>query len=370
MGRKTSSSRIGRFWVPAASTRRKLADPILEERAQQLLKVLVQRYIREGQPTGSRTLTRESGLNLSPATVRNIMADLEEAGYVRAPHTSAGRVPTDLGYRFFVDSLLTVNPLSEWEIEQLRIHLDRGGDMDGLIDSASNLLSGLTRLAGVVTVPRRHSGSVRQLGFLPLSERRVLAILVVNEQEVQNRVLQTDRDYSGSELEHISNYLNAEFVGKDIEQIRGALLDAMNRDRKEMTELMSLAIEVAQRLFTRSEDEDDDYVMAGETNLMTFAELSNIEKLKQLFEAFNHKRDIIHLLDRCLTADGVQIFIGQESGYEVFDGVSLITSRYQTDDEVLGVLGVIGPTRIPYDRIIPIVDVTAKLLGNALNPHH
>lgn len=352
--------------------RRKLADPILEERAQQLLKALVQRYIREGQPTGSRTLTRESGLNLSPATVRNIMADLEEAGYVRAPHTSAGRVPTDLGYRFFVDSLLTVNPLREWEVEQLRIHLARSGDPDVLVDSASNLLSALTQLAGVVTIPRRHTGAVRQLGFLPLSERRVLAILVVNEQEVQNRVLQTERDYSGSELEHISNYLNAEFVGKDIEQIRGALLDAMNSDRKEMTELMSLAIEVAQRLFTRSEDEDedDDYVMAGETNLMTFAELSNIEKLKQLFEAFNHKRDIIHLLDRCLTADGVQIFIGQESGYEVFDGVSLVTSRYQTDDEVLGVLGVIGPTRIPYDRIIPIVDVTAKLLGHALNLHH
>lgn len=352
--------------------RRKVADPILEERAQQLLKVLVQRYIREGQPTGSRTLTRESGLNISPATVRNIMADLEEAGYVKAPHTSAGRVPTDLGYRFFVDSLLTVNPLQSWEIEQLRIHLDRGSNADALIDSASNLLSGLTQLAGVVTIPRRHSGSVRQLGFLPLSERRVLAILVVNEQEVQNRVLQTDRDYSGAELERIANYLNAEFVGKDIEQIRAALIDAMNKDRKEMTELMSLAIEVARRLFTRpeDEDEDDDYVLAGETNLMTFAELSDIEKLKQLFEAFNQKRDIIHLLDRCLTAEGVQLFIGQESGYEVFDGVSLITSRYQTDDEVLGVLGVIGPTRIPYGRIIPIVDVTAKLLGHALNPHH
>ena len=350
--------------------RRKVADPILEERAQQLLKVLVQRYIREGQPTGSRTLTREAGLNISPATVRNIMADLEEAGYVKAPHTSAGRVPTDLGYRFFVDSLLTVNPLQSWEIEQLRIRLDRGSNADALIDAASNLLSGLTQLAGVVTIPRRHSGSVRQLGFLPLSERRVLAILVVNEQEVQNRVLQTDRDYSGAELERIANYLNAEFVGKDIEQIRAALIDAMHKDRKEMTELMSLAIEVARRLFTRPEDENDDYVLAGETNLMTFAELSNIEKLKQLFEAFNQKRDIIHLLDRCLTADGVQLFIGQESGYEVFDGVSLITSRYQTDDEVLGVLGVIGPTRIPYGRIIPIVDVTAKLLGHALNPHH
>ncbi|MDN5869361.1 MAG: heat-inducible transcriptional repressor HrcA [Nitrococcus sp.] len=346
------------------------ADPILEERAQQLLKALVQRYIREGQPTGSRTLTRESGLNLSPATVRNIMADLEEAGYLRSPHTSAGRVPTDRGYRFFVDSLLTVNPLREREVEQLRIHFDRGRNPEVLIDSASNLLSWLTQLAGVVTIPRRHMGSVRQLGFLPLSERRVLAILVVNEREVQNRVLHTDRDYSGTELEHISNYLNAEFVGKDIEQIRAALLDAMNNDRKEMTELMSVAIEVARRQFTRPEDEDDDYVIAGETNLMTFAELSNIEKLKQLFEAFDQKREIIHLLDRCLTAEGVQIFIGQESGYEVFDGLSLVTSRYQTDDEVLGVLGVIGPTRIPYDRIIPIVDVTAKLLGHALNPQH
>lgn len=370
MERGKSPSRSARSSSPRATTNRRSADPILEERAQRLLKVLVQRYIREGLPTGSRTLTRESGLDVSPATIRNIMADLEDAGYLRAPHTSAGRVPTDLGYRIFVDSLLTVTPLTEWEIERLRNHLDRGTGPEALIDAASNLLSGLTQLAGVVTIPRRHPGSVRQMGFLPLSERRVLAILVVNEQEVQNRVIHTDRDYSGTELEHISNYLNAEFAGKGIVEIRRSLLAAMKKDREEMSELMSLAIEVAQRLFTQPEDEGEDYVMAGETNLMTFAELYNIEKLKQLFEAFNQKRDILHLLDRCLKAEGVQIFIGRESGYEVFDGVSLVTSRYQTADEVLGVLGVIGPTRMPYDRIIPIVDVTAKLLGHALNPHH
>ncbi len=337
----------------------------LGERAQHLLKVLVQRHIRDGQPVGSRTLTRESGLSLSPATIRNVMADLEELGYVQAPHTSAGRIPTDKGYRFFVDSLLTVKMPELQDADRLNIQLDAGGGPASLVDSASNLLSGLTRLAGVVTLPRREYAELRQVEFLPLSANRALAILVVNEQEVQNRVIQTDRQFSADELRMVANYLNAEFVGKDVASVRKALLADMENHQHQMGELMTSVRAVAEQVFAESA-EDKDYVLAGQTNLMEFAELSNVDKLRELFNAFNRKRDILHVLDQSLAADGVQIFIGQESGYEVFDGCSVVTSSYAADGKVLGVLGVIGPTRMPYDRIIPIVDMTARLLGNAL----
>ena len=345
-------------------------DEPLSERARHLLRMLVHRYIRDGQPVGSRALTRDGGLDLSAASIRNVMADLEEAGYIQSPHTSAGRIPTDRGYRFFVDSLLAVRQDSGLDADNLRIRLDAGQDTDALVDSASNLLSGLTHLAGVVTLPRREFGSIRHIEFLALSERRILAILVLNDSEVQNRVIETDRDYSAAELQQVSNYLAAEFAGKSLGEVRRGLLAAMQADQQDMNSLMTSAIAVARELFAEDADGDEDFVIAGETNLMTFAELSNVEKLKDLFEAFGRKRDILHLLDRCLSADGVQIFIGQESGYRAFDGVSLVTSAYQTDDQVLGVLGVIGPTRMAYDRVIPIVDVTARLLGHALKAEH
>ena len=342
----------------------------LSERAQYLLRALVHRYIRDGQPVGSRALTRDSGLDLSAASVRNVMADLEEAGYIQSPHTSAGRVPTDRGYRFFVDSLLKVRSVQGLDADNLRIRLEGGQDAESLVDSASNLLSGLTHLAGVVTLPRRDYGSIRHIEFLPLSEQRILAILVLNDHEVQNRVIETDRAYSPAELQQVSNYLSSEFAGKSVAEVRRGLLEAMQADQQHMNSLMTAAIRVANELFSESDEAGEDFVMAGETNLMTFAELSSVEKLKELFEAFGRKRDILHLLDRCLSADGVQIFIGEESGYRAFDGVSLVTSTYQSDDQVLGVLGVIGPTRMEYDRVIPIVDVTARLLGHALKPGH
>lgn len=341
----------------------------LNERAQHLLKVLVQLYIRDGQPVGSRTLTRGSGLDLSPATVRNAMADLEEGGFIRAPHTSAGRVPTDKGYRFFVDSLTTVQPLAGTDMERLRIRLEGDGDLGSLVDSASNLLSGLTHLAGLVTLPRRGFGALRQVEFLPLSEDRLLAVVVLNNREIQNRIIHTDREYSRDELQAISNYLNAEFAGREVSEVRRALVNGMKSDRDRMSRLMTDAISMAQTLF-QDEPQGGDFVLAGETNLMNVAELCNVDRLRELFDAFSRKRDILDLLDRCLSADGVQIYIGQESGYEVFDGVSLVTCAYRADDVVLGVLGVIGPTRMPYDRVIPVVDVTARLLGHALNPHH
>ncbi|MCK8515782.1 heat-inducible transcriptional repressor HrcA [Methylonatrum kenyense] len=350
-----------------------MTDGDLNERARHLLRVMVQRHIRDGQPVGSRTLTRESGLDVSPATVRNVMSDLEELGYVRAPHTSAGRVPTDKGYRFFVDSLLTVQSLSHEHLKDRIIRLDADEDAgsDALIDSASNLLSGLTRLAGVVTLPRRSAVSLRHVEFLPLTDRRVLAILVLNEHEVQNRIVHTDRDYSPEELQMVANFLNQEFAGREVNSVRSALLERMQTDRERMNALMASVIEVGGKVF--GEDgtgRDEGYVVAGQTNLMEFDELSNVEKLRGLFEAFTQKRDILHILDQCLAADGIQIFIGEESGYHVFDGCSLVTSPYSAEGEVLGVVGVIGPTRMEYDRVIPIVDMTARLLGAALNKKH
>lgn len=339
----------------------------MTERAQHLLRVLVQRYIRDGQPVGSRALTKDSGLDLSAATIRNVMADLEELGYIKAPHTSAGRVPTDAGYRVFVDSLLTIRPLSERAIERVKLGLETETDRESLISSASNLLSGLTRMAGVVTLPRRNHSSLRRIEFLPLSNNRILVILIINEQEVQNRVISTERDYSAAELEQAANYLNSSFMGQDFNAVRRSLVNSMQSDREEVDRLMRTVVDVAGKVFAE-DPEDEDYVVAGQTNLMDFAELSSVDKLRVLFEAFTRKRDILHLLDQCLRADGVQIFIGHESGYEVFDGCSLVTSSYSAEGKVLGVLGVIGPTRMDYDRIIPIVDVTAKLLGHALNP--
>ncbi len=342
-------------------------DNELTDRAQQLLKALVERYIHEGQPVGSRALARHSGVRLSPASVRNVMADLEEAGFVTAPHTSAGRVPTVRGYRFFVDSLLTVKPLTRQEVRRLEseLRLDQE-DPQALLSSASNLLSGVTRLAGVVTLPRRERNAWQRIEFVPLSETRVLAVVVFNDQDVENRVLQLERGYDPAQLQKAANYLNAHFAGKDLTEVRGALLEEMREARESMNALMLSAIRMAEQISGKEEDQGG-YVMAGETNLMEFDELSDVEKLRRLFKAFNQKRDILHLLDQCIAAEGVQIFIGEEAGYRVFDECSIVTAPYGADDDVIGVLGVIGPTRMAYERVIPVVDMTARLLGHALN---
>jgi heat-inducible transcriptional repressor len=339
----------------------------LNERTQHLLKVLIERYIRDGKPVGSRTLVREAGLELSPATVRNIMAELEELGYLRSPHTSAGRVPTVRGYRFFVDSLMHVKPLESQEVENLRACLDPHQDTVTLIRSVSSLLSGITRMAAIVMVPRRNCLTLRQVEFLPLSDNRVLAILVINEYEVQNRVIYSQRGYTALELQQAANYLNAEFAGKDIHQVRESLLRDMHLTRESMNTIMQAVVEIADKAFQTDSAGEEDYVLAGQTNLMVFSELANLEKLRELFEAFNRKRDILHLLDLCLNAQGIQIFIGEESGFDVLDACSLVTSSYSVKGKVLGVLGVIGPTRMAYERVVPIVGITAKLLAAALN---
>ncbi len=340
-------------------------DTRVSERAQHFLKVLVERYIREGQPVGSRTLAKDTGLDLSPATVRNVMSDLEDLGLVVSPHTSAGRVPTVAGYRLFVDSLLTVRPPSDDDIASLRTRFDARMDPKSLIETASTLLSGITHLAGVVMLPRHERNVFRQIELLPLSDSRVLAILVTSEGDVHNRIINTDRSFTPSELEQASNYLNQIFTGQDIKDVRKRLLDDLKRTHANMDQLMMRALTLAQDVVESAEARDDCFI-AGQTNLMEFGELASMDRLKQLFDAFNQKREILHILDRCIAADGVQIFIGEESGYALLDDCSLVTASYRVDDQVVGVLGVIGPTRMDYQRVIPIVDVTARLLAAAL----
>jgi len=341
----------------------------LSERARLLLKTLVESYIREGQPVGSRALSRESGLNLSSATVRNVMADLEEHGFVASPHTSAGRVPTDKGYRFFVDTLLKVEPPGDRDVENLQRALGAHTDSPkSLVSAASQVLSSITRLAGVVTVPRQAHVALSQIEFIGLSENRVLAILVTNDREVHNRVLQLERHYSAEQLRRTAGYLNELFRGRELADVRRQLLRQMHETREQMNTLMLDAITIAQSLFAPDPSAPEaDMVIAGETNLMGFAELSNVDKLRRLFEAFGEKRDILHLLDQSLNAQGVQIFIGHESGYNILDDCTVVAAPYLRDRETVGVLGVIGPTRMAYERVIPIVDLTARLLGSALN---
>lgn len=343
---------------------RRLAE-VPDERAQHLLRVLVNRYIREGHPIGSRTLSRESGLEVSPATIRNIMADLEDMGFISAPHTSAGRVPTIKGYRFFVDTLVKLRPPRETEVQVFEDAL-RDSDPQALVLSASNLLSAMTRLAGVVTIPRPAQTALRQIEFLPLSNQRILAILVLNDRDVQNKILHVHRDFGEDELRKAGNYLTEQFGGSELDVVRNRLIKQLRDTRESMNSVMLDAIEMAQQAFETTESEGE-FVVAGETNLMGLEGMGGMSKLKRLFEAFARQHDILHLLDKTLNAHGVQIFIGKESGYRLLDEYSVVAAPYEAEDHTMGVLGVIGPTRMAYERVIPIVDVTAKLLGSALN---
>jgi heat-inducible transcriptional repressor len=341
-------------------------SPLPNERAQYLLKVLIQRFIRDGQPVGSRTLSRDSGLDLSPATIRNVMADLEELGFVSSPHTSAGKVPTARGYRLFVDTLVRYKQPKGDEIRQLQAQFEKQfDDSDELLGAVSSLLSRITSMAGVVTIPRAHQATLRQIEFLPLSEKRVLAILVINDREVQNRILHIDRAYTASELQRAANYINENYAGIDLLQIRERLIADLESTRDSMNRAMHDIIGVAQAAMHETTPRNQ-FLLAGETNLMDFAELSDLDTLRRLFEAFSRKRFMLDLLDRSINAKGVQIFIGDESGFQILDNCSVVTAPYNVGDDTIGVLGVIGPTRMAYDRVVPIVDVTARLLGIAL----
>ena len=344
------------------ATRKK--HPELTDRNRQLLKLLVSQYIEDGQPVGSKTLAQSSGLDLSAATIRNIMSDLEALGLVHSPHTSAGRVPTEEGYRLFIDSLLTVQPLEAENIANFQTEMNMADSTTGLVSHASEFLSGITHLAGIVTVPYKLA-SLKMLEFLPLSENRVLAIIVTSDLEVENRIIHVHRKYSQDELQHIANYLNEHFAGQDINSIYHRLLGEMKTAREHMDRMMQSAVDMAEQVFAA--DHDEELLVAGQTNLMDIDDLANVNKLKELFEIFNEKREILHLMDRTMKADGIQIYIGQESGYGVFDDCSVVASTYQVNGQTAGVLGVIGPTRMAYERVIPAVDITARILGAALN---
>ena len=350
--------------MPAEST-----PQIPNERAQQLLKLLIQRFIREGQPIGSRTLARNSGIELSPATIRNVMADLEELGLIAAPHTSAGRVPTAQGYRLFVDTLIRYKPPKKAEIERLRSQLlKKAGDPNSLLDSVSNMLSDVTRLAGVITIPKGQRAVLRQIEFLSLSDNRVLAILVINDREVQNRVLHTEKPHTQDELQRAANFINENYIGQDLHDIRKKLIDDLERTRDSMNQAMLDIISVAQSAMKGAATPKEELKLSGETRLMDFAEMSDIETLRRLFDAFSRKRFMLNMLDKSIQANGVQVFIGSESGYRILDDCSIVTAPYHLDDDHIGVLGVIGPTRMAYDRVVPIVDITARLLESTLNP--
>jgi heat-inducible transcriptional repressor len=297
------------------------------------------------------------------------MADLEDFGLLDSPHTSAGRVPTAKGYRLFVDSLLRVNDLNSIEVEKIAKELDPGNDFKSLMQRTSLMLSDITQLAGVVMLPRTEQSKLQHIEFVVLSGNRVLVILVVNDREVQNRIINTSRTYSASELQEASNYLNDIFAGKDLAYVRTNILDELEKTKEQLSQSMQTAMEMAQLAFDyeKSKVKSDELFFSGETNLMDIAELFEVDKLKKLFNTFNQKRDILHLLEQAISADGIQIFIGEESGHDVLDDCSVVTSPYEVDGKILGVLGVIGPTRMHYERVIPIVDITAKMLGSALN---
>jgi heat-inducible transcriptional repressor len=335
---------------------------MLDHRAQQLLKALVERYIAEGQQVGSRVLSRQSGLELSPATIRNVMADLEEPGFIASPHTPAGRIPTPKGYRLFVDSLMVVQPLADVEITRLEGELAADRPQQ-LVSAAAQLLSQLSHFAGVVLTPRRREAGFRHLEFLRLSERRVLLIIVTPEGDVQNRILHTDRPYSQSQLIEATNFFNQHYAGAPFASIRRRLADELNALREDVATLMTAAVDVGEGALNA----DESVVLAGERNLLQSEGLaSNMERLRRLFDLFEEKTSLLHLLDRSQRAAGVQIYIGGESNLVPLDEMSVVTAPYTVDGQVIGTLGVIGPTRMAYERVIPIVDVTAKLLSNAL----
>ena len=336
---------------------------MLDSRAQHLLKTLVERYVAEGQPVGSRVLSRHSGLDLSPATIRNVMADLEEMGLIASPRTSAGRVPTPRGYRFFVDSLMVVKPLEQGEIHRLEgeFSVDRPQQ---LVSAAASLLSQLTQFAGVVATPKRREAVFRHLEFLRLSDRRVLLIIVAPDGDVQNRILHTDRSYSPTQLIEATNFFNQNFAGQSLTSVRERLTDELRALRDDVAGLMKAAVDAGEGALAEGEA----LVVTGERNLLHAEDLaSNMQRLRRLFELFEQKTSLLHLLDVSQRAQGVQIYIGGESGLVPLDECSVVTASYEVNGQVIGTLGVIGPTRMAYERVIPIVDVTAKLLSNALS---
>ncbi len=337
----------------------------LDERAQTLLRYLIQSYTSDGQPVGSKSLAQHSGLDVSSATIRNIMARLEDMGLVDSPHTSAGRIPTQAGYRLFIDSLLEVRDLGKSAQRLMNEAFSEDKTSTDLIQTASNMISQVTHLTGLISVSKQAHVKVRHIEFMKLSDRRILVILVVNADQVHNKVIQTDREYSDLELTEIERLLSHYLIGNDFKQAKNQLLAEIRQHRDDVNRITESVLEVMGAVC--GETDEDALLMSGESNLLQFAELSDIKTLRELFEIFNQKRDLLHILDGCSEAKGVEIFIGSESGYSVLSDCAVIGAPYSVNNEVIGVVGVIGPTRIAYEKVIPAVDLTARLLTSALN---
>ncbi len=350
--------------MAAATAARYNTNMQLDTRAQTLLKALVERYIADGQPVGSRALSKISGLELSPATIRNIMADLEDMGFVASPHTSAGRIPTPRGYRVFVDTLLTVQQIDETTVESKLQSRLQSNSPQKIISNAAQVLSSLSQFAGVVLTPR-HESVFQQIEFLRLSEKRILLVIVAPNGDVQNRLLLTDVDYTPSQLVQAANYINQHYAGLSFDDVRVRLQSELRQLRDDMTRLMQAAVEAGSDAMAENEDE---VVISGERNLLSVSDLaSNMSSLRKLFDLFEQKTSLMQLLDVSSKATGVQIFIGGESQLVPVDEMSVVTAPYEVNGKIVGTLGVIGPTRMAYERVIPIVDITAKLLSNALS---
>jgi heat-inducible transcriptional repressor len=333
---------------------------MLDERSKLLLKTLVERYIADGQPVGSRTLSKAAGLELSPATIRNVMSDLEDLGLIVSPHTSAGRVPTARGYRLFVDTMLTVR---REELERVPPPAFQAEQPRQVISQAAHMLSSLSQFVGVVMAPRRPA-VFRHIEFLNLSDRRVLVILVSPDGDVQNRIIHTQTDFGQSQLQEAANFLNAHYAGLTLDEVRQRLKHEVETLRGEMASLMVKAVE-PEHLET---PEADEVVVAGERNLLSVSEFSrDMGNLRKMFDLFEQKTQLMRLLDVSSQAEGVRIFIGGESQVVPFEELSVVSAPYEVDGQVVGTLGVIGPQRMHYDKMIQIVDITSKLVSNALS---
>src|ERR1700712_5708194 len=366
-GDYTTATRLRALWRSALAPPGTYNRPMLDDRAKTLLKALVERYIADGQPVGSRTLSRASGLELSPATIRNVMADLEELGLIASPHTSAGRIPTARGYRLFVDTMLTARPAGSSPGRAAGQHAEPKLQPDQpqrVIANAAQLLSNLSSFVGVVTAPRK-SSVFRHIEFLRLSERRVLVILVAPDGDVQNRVIFTAQDYTQPQLIEASNYLTAHYAGLTIEEVRERLKSEVDALRGEIASLMQAAVQVGSEAHADSQDQ---VVISGERNLLTVQDFSSdMGSLRKLFDMFEQKTELMRLLEVSSRAEGVRIYIGGESMVVPFEELSVVSAPYEVDGQIVGTLGVIGPTRMAYDRMIQIVDITSKLVSNALS---
>lgn len=339
---------------------------MLNDRSQLLFKNLMGLYLNDGKPVGSTTLAKLPDIGLSSATVRNVMADLEKMGLIHSPHTSAGRIPTDVGYRLFIDSILTYQPMSQQNEATIRHELSSGLNQDALLESASKVLSGITGMTSLVLMPNKEQEILKHIDFIQLGANRVLVVLVFNDQDVQNRIIELDKSISSDELQQTANFLNEHCLGKNLAAAKQYLMSRMDTIRSTTNDFMSSIVEATDHVLEEQLEQKMPFLVSGKTNLLNYQELASSDKLKALFNAFDQHNEMLSLLDKSMEAQGVQVFVGQECGNEIYQDCSIITTPYEVEGEVMGVLGVVGPSRMDYQKVVPKVDMTAKILGSLL----